>query len=474
MTRRTPPGPKINPFFALVAQAFPRLLPFDPQAFYLHLAKTFGDIAYYSVAGLHVYQLNHPDLVRQVLVDEAPKFHKSRFITRGLRPLAGDGLLTSDGDLWRRQRRLMQPAFQHAHVATYGEVMVTHALRLAERFKEDQIREVHTDMMTLTLGVVVKALFGSDIPAKADHIGALMTAVLDATNARIINAFQIPAWVPTRRNVRERRALAELDHILRRMIQTRRTQLADTTDLLSTLLAATDEESGARMSDRQLRDELMTLFLAGHETTANALTWTWYLLARHPDVDARLAAELDQTLQGRAPTAADLPHLPYTEMVIREAMRLYPPAPGVAREPIEDVTIGGYEVPKGSLVSIITYAIHRDPRFFEDPEHFDPERFAPGWMDRMPRYAYLPFGGGPRVCIGNGFALTEARLILATLAQHYRFELATEEPVVPIQLVTLRPKHGLRMRVRLRQARDRQQVARPAPELSLRAAPPRF
>jgi cytochrome P450 len=217
---------------------------------------------------------------------------------------------------------------------------------------------------------------------------------------------------------------------------------------LSALLTAVDAEDGTRMTDRQLRDEMMTLFMAGHETTAMALVWTWYLLARHREVEARLAGELRQALRGRAPTLADLARLPYTEMVVREAMRLYPPAPGFTREPIEDVTIGGYEVPKGSLVTVITWALHRDPRFFPDPERFDPERFGPGWEERVPRFAYLPFGGGPRVCIGNGFAMTEARLIVAAVAQRYRLQLEPDQEVVPIQLVTVRPKDGIRMRIR--------------------------
>jgi cytochrome P450 len=451
--RRTPDGPKINPFLALAAQAFPRLLPFDPQAFYLHIARTFGDLAYYRAGPLKVYQVNHPDLIRQVLVDRADKFHKARFITRALKPLAGHGLLTSDGDLWRQQRKLMQPAFHHKHVASYADIMVSHATRMLDSFRDGEAREIHSDMMKLTLGVVVKSLFGTDLTDDGDHIGQLMTTVLDATNARVINAFQIPYWVPTWRHLRERRAIRKLDAILQRMIQARRASASDPGgDLLSLLFATRDEESGARMSERQLRDEMMTLFLAGHETTANALTWTWYLLSEHPEADAKLAAELDRTLNGRTPTAADLADLPYTEMVIREAMRLYPPAPAFAREPIEDVMLGGYEVPKGSLVTIITYALHRDARFFEDPERFDPERFAPGWVERIPRYGYLPFGGGPRVCIGNGFALTEARLILATMAQRYRCTLASTQPVVPMQLVTLRPKHGLRMTVRARTA----------------------
>jgi cytochrome P450 len=217
---------------------------------------------------------------------------------------------------------------------------------------------------------------------------------------------------------------------------------------LSVLLAAADEESGARMSDQQLRDEMMTLFLAGHETTANALTWTWYVLSQHPDVEARLADELRRVLGGRAPKAADLQQLPHTEMVIRESLRLYPPAAGFAREPIEDIQVGGYEIPKGSLITVNTYALHRDPKLFNDPERFDPERFAAGWETRIPRYAYLPFGGGPRVCIGNGFAMMEARLIVATLAQRWRFLLEPDQQVIPAQLVTLRPKNGIRMKLK--------------------------
>jgi cytochrome P450 len=443
---RRPPGPKINPALALLAQLVPRWLPFDPQAFYLHIAQTFGDVGYYHVLGLHVYQVNHPDLIRQILLDESEKFEKARFIKRGFAPLAGQGLLTSDGDLWRRQRRLIQPAFQPKHLTAYADIMATRAQRLAESFRDGEERDIHFEMMTLTLGVVVKNLFGFDIDEDGDRLADLMTAVLDATNARLINAFQIPPWVPTIRNLRERRAIRSLDAILQRMIHTRRTAASPPDDdLLARLLAARDEESGDGMSDRQLRDEMMTLFLAGHETTANALTWTIYLVSQHSEVADRLGRELDDVLGSRTPTVADLPKLTYTEMVLRESMRLYPPAPGFAREPVEDVTIGEYTVPKGSLVSIITTALHRDKRFFPDPDRFDPERFAAGWMERLPRYAYLPFGGGPRVCIGNNFAMMEARLILATLAQRWRFTLAPNQDVKAIQLVTLRPKGGLRV-----------------------------
>jgi cytochrome P450 len=306
-------------------------------------------------------------------------------------------------------------------------------------------------MTRLTLGIVVKTLFGEDLPPEANQIGRSMVAVLDATNERMNSVLRIPPWVPTPRNLREKRSLAELDATIQSLIRTRRASPEGRDDLLSVLLAATDAESSAGMSDRQLRDEMTTLFLAGHETTATGLTWTWYLLSRHPEVAERLTGELDRVLAGRAPLANDLPNLPYTEMVVREAMRLYPPAPGFAREPIEAVTIGGYDVPKGSLIVVNTYVLHRDARFFADPERFDPERFAPGFEERIQRYAYLPFGGGPRICIGNSFAMMEARLILATMAQYYRLSLDPDEPVRPVQLVTLRPNRPVRMRVERRQ-----------------------
>jgi cytochrome P450 len=448
-----PPGPYINTPLAVIAQLVPRLFPFDPLAFGLDNARRFGDILHYHVGPLHVYQLNHPDFARQILVEEAERFHKATLIKRAFQPFAGEGLLTSDGALWRQQRKLMQPAFNHSHLTTYGAVMVEHAQRMADAFTDGEVLEVTATMAELTLGIVVRCLFGADISHEVSDIGRLMVAVLDAANQRLNSPVHLPSWVPTPRNVREKRALARVDLLFHQLIAKRRAAAGGASDdLLSVLLAAADEESGARMSDQQLRDEMMTLFLAGHETTATALTWTWYLLSQHRDVEDRLHAELDRVLQGRAPSVADLPKLPYTDMVVREAMRLYPSAPGVAREPIVDVTIGGYTVPKGSLVTVNSYALHRDPRFFPNPDRFEPERFAPGWEDRVPRYAYLPFGGGPRVCIGNGFAMMEARLIVATIAQRWRLVLEPGQTIVPIQLVTVRPRGGIRMTVTRREA----------------------
>jgi cytochrome P450 len=253
MGRRYPDGPKINLLLALVGQLLPRIFPYDPLAFGLSVARQFGDVAYYHVGPIHVYQLNHPDLARQILVEQPEKFHKARFIKRAFRPFAGNGLLTSDGMLWKQQRKLIQPAFHHGHVAAYGNVMVAHARRLIDGVQDGQVREISADMMKLTLGIVVKTLFGADFTREADEVGDLTT----------------------RRNLRERRALGRLDAMLQDVIRTRRASGEHTGDLLSMLLMAVDEDSGARMSDRQLRDEMMTLFLAGHETTANALTWAW-------------------------------------------------------------------------------------------------------------------------------------------------------------------------------------------------------
>jgi len=444
-----PAGPRINFPLAVVGQLLS--LPFDGLEFAVKISREFGDIAHYKFGPLHIYQLNHPDLVRRILVEQPEKFYKPKLIKLAFRPFAGEGLFTSDGALWKQQRRLMQPAFHHRHLAVYGDVMVEHATRLADSWAAGQIREMVGEMTGLTLGIVVKTLFGGDLQ-EVEAIGRQMLEMLHATNRRLNSAFQIPTWVPTPGNLRERRAVARVDEITRVLIQARRAEPEKRDDLLSLLLAAVDEESGARMSDQQLRDEMMTLFLAGHETTAGALTWTWYLLSRHPEVEARLIDELRTVLAGRAPTAADLPKLPYAEMVIRESMRLYPPAPGFAREPVEDVEIGGYVVPKGSLIIVNTFALHRDPRFFPDPERYGPERFGPGWEERIPRFAYLPFGGGPRVCIGNGFAMMEARLILATIAQRFKLSMTNDAAIKPVQIVTVRPSGPVRMQIEKRAA----------------------
>ncbi len=450
MKPKYPDGPRINYARAIASHIFPAWFKSDLLGFGLTMARNYGDIAYYRFGPLRVYQLNHPDLVRQVLFEQPEKFHKPRLVKRAFRPIAGNGLLTSDGELWKQQRKLIQPAFHHRQLAAYGEVMVAHTLRRIQPFTEGEVRDIASEMTKLTLDIVVSSLFGSELPQEARGIGDSMDAVRDAAAYRVNRPLHLPSWVPTRRHLRERRALAEVEQVFRALISARRASNDNREDLLSMLLAAVDEESGTGMSDQQLRDEMMTLFLAGHETTATALTWTWYLLSRHPEVDAKLHEELHCVLDGRAPQAADLPKLPYTERVIRESMRLFPPGPAFGREPIEDVEIGGYTVRAGSIVIVNTFALQRDPRFYADPERFDPDRFGPGWEERIPRYAYLPFGGGPRVCIGNGFAMMEARLILATVAQHFKLSLESPDEITPVQTVTLRPSGPVRMRLQRR------------------------
>jgi cytochrome P450 len=450
VTSRTfPDGPRLNFPIVAIAQMFPRRFPFDPLAFNVSLARKYGDIAFFRLGPLRVYQVNRPDLIREVLVDQAHKFHKPRLLKRGARRMLGSGLLTSDGNLWKQQRKLIQPAFRHDRLSKYSDTMVAHSLRIVESFRDGEVVDISAVMGKLTQSVVVKALFGEDLPPEIADVGDALLTVSEAANQRLNAVLQLPSWVPTRKNLHERKALARLDVVLRLLIHTRRNSGLQHDDLLSVLLEATDDESHARMSDHQLRDELMTLFLAGQDTTANALTWTWYLLARHRGVEVKLREELARVLAGRPPAAADLPALGYVEMVLRESMRLFPPVPAFAREPVEDVVLGGYPIAKGSLITFSTYALHRDPKFFPDPERFDPERFAPGCEESRPRYSYLPFGGGPRICIGNGFAMMEARLILASIAQRCSLTLDPIVEIAPKQVVTLRPDGPVRMRVRI-------------------------
>jgi cytochrome P450 len=445
-----PPGPSITLPMLIAGFLFPKRFPFDPLRFGLDNARQFGDIVYYQVGPLRVYQLNHPDLARQVLVDQADKFYKPQLLKRAFRPFAGGGLLTSDGALWKQQRKLIQPAFHPSQMPAYAAVMVTHTERMLATFRNGAVIDVGETMSKLTMGIVVKTLFGTDFTKEANEVAQLMGAVLEGANQRLNSPLSPPAWLPTKRHRRERRSLTRLDAMLVSMIDARRASTEHRQDLLSVLLAARDEDSQQQMSDRQLRDEMMTLFLAGHETTATAMTWIWYLLSQHPASEARLIEELDRVLGDRVPSVADLPSLPLTEMIVREALRLYSPVAGVAREPIEDVSILGYTVPKGSLVTVNSHMLHRDERFFDHPDTFDPDRFSGKWEERIPRYAYLPFGGGPRVCIGNGFAMMEARLILATVAQRFRLSLEPGQDIVPMQLVTVRPKNGLKMKLHKR------------------------
>jgi cytochrome P450 len=306
------------------------------------------------------------------------------------------------------------------------------------------------EMMGVTLQVVAQALFSADASADVATVGHALDVVLAETNYRMLHLFQPPLELPTRRNRRFVRSRGTLDRIVYRIIDERLRTEENNGDLLSLLVHARDEDTGERMNRKELRDEVITLYLAGHETTAMNLTWTWYLLSQHPQVERNLHDELDSVLGGRTSTVEDLPKLRYTTMVIAESLRLYPPAWSVARQAIQDDEVGGYAVPKGAPITMVQYITHRHPEFWDDPECFDPERWTPDRAAKRPKFTYFPFGGGPRLCIGNNFALMEAQLILATLAQHYRVQVVPGHPVVPEPLLTLRPKYGMQVTLEAR------------------------
>ena len=325
--------------------------------------------------------------------------------------------------------------------------MVSYAERMLDKWKHGEVRDIHSEMMQLTLEIAAKTLFNADVTSEASDVGAALQMLLADFNDRFDRRIPLPRWLPTPANLRAFRAVRRLDAIIYGFIEQRRASAENPGDLLSLLLAVMDEETGSGMTNRQLRDEAMTLFLAGHETTALALSWTWYLVAQHPDVQAKLVAEWQRVLGGRLPTVADLPQLTYTEMVVREAMRLYPPAYLLGREATKECEIGGYRVPVGTTLWMCQWVVHRDPRNFANAETFDPDRWADGLLQRLPKYAYFPFGGGPRGCIGNTFALMEAVLVLAAIGQKFRFTLLSEHPVTPWPSFTLRPKAGIMMRL---------------------------
>ena len=414
----------------------------DPLVYFDGIARKYGDIAGMRVLNVRIFLLSHPDYIENVLVTHPRKFIKGRVLKANKR-VFGEGLLTSESDFWLRQRRLAQPAFHKARIAGYAATMVEYTERLLREWRDGEERDIHAEMMRLTLHIVGKTLFDADVTRDADDVGRSMEQLLEI-GANFRRTLLVPQWLPTPTNLRLEFAIRKIEKILYRIIAERRASGRDAGDLLSMLLAAQDED-GSRMTDRQLRDEAITLFLAGHETTANALSWTWWLLAQHPAVEARLHEELRGVLGQRSPALEDLPNLAYTNNVLTESMRLYPPAWGVARTAIEEHEIAGYRIPVGSGISFAQWTVHRDARWYDAPEEFRPERWEGDLLKRLPRFAYFPFGGGPRQCIGNTFALMEAALTLATVAQRYRFRLVPGHPVVPLASITLRPRHGIRV-----------------------------
>ncbi|HWK89527.1 MAG TPA: cytochrome P450 [Longimicrobium sp.] len=435
-----PPGPR-GPLAGVRGfRAFHR----DPARALADVHRRHGDVAQFRVGPAHLYLLSHPDLVRDVLVTHHRNFIKSKALQRA-RIILGEGLLTSEGDFHLRQRRLSQPAFHRDRVAAMGATMVRHAEAAGARWRPGVEMDAAREMNHLALAIAGETLLGAGVEAEADAIGRALDDVLSLFK-RLHNPFgALLDRLPVPGTLRMRRARQRLDQTILRAIAQRRALGEERGDLLGLLLAARDDEGdGGGMTDAQLRDELLTLFLAGHETTANALAWTWHLLALHPQAEARLHAEVDAALGARPAAADDYARLPYTRGVLAEAMRLYPPAWVVGREPLEDYEAGGTRIRAGTIVLMSQYVIHRDPRWWDAPAEFRPERWTPELEASLPRFAYFPFGAGPRKCIGEGFAWMEGVLALATLARRWKLRHAPGARVAAKPLITLRAT-GLRM-----------------------------
>ena len=443
---RALPGPKGLPFLGVSLNLLR-----NPLEVMRSAAREYGDIVRIPVILQSRILLNHPDYIQQVLIFQQNKFHKSTLSKEATERLLGQGLLISEGDFWRRQRRLAQPAFHRHRINEYSSAMVECAEAQGRTWRDGETRNMAEEMMALTLEAAVRTLFGTTLPGEAKRVGHAMSFLMRYSLGRARKPINIPASWPTPRNKRATREYDFLDSLVYRIISERKAQPSSNhrNDLLSMLMGAMDED-GSQMSPKQLRDETMTLFLAGHETTALTLAWTWYLLSENPAAETRLHEELRDVLGGRPPEVADLARLPYLHAVVNEVLRLYPPAYLLARTAIAPFTIGGYDFGPGETVLMSQWVMHRDSRYYDEPDAFRPERWLDGLADRLPPGAYFPFGDGPRRCIGQGFAMLESALVIATLAQQFQFRLAPGRPVVPEPLVTLRPKHGISMTIRAR------------------------
>jgi cytochrome P450 len=422
----------------------------DILGFFDRTKQEFGDVAYFRLGNRRSMLLSHPADIEQVLVTENRHFIKNFAVSFFLQPLLGNGLLLNEGQSWLQQRRLIQPAFSRQRVEGYASSMVDMTERMLGSWTEGQHRDIGMDMLQLTMAIAGKTLLDVDVGGRYIEVAQLLEQVMYGFLERIGSPVPVPFWIPTPAHRRLKRAINKLDTILLEMIDERRRSGIDRGDFLSLLINARDEDDGSAMSNAQLRDEVMTMFLAGHETTANALTWTCYLLGQDPAIQQQLHDEAADLLGGRRPTAADVAHLPLCERIVREGMRLYPPAFVVGRRPVEDITIAGHRMPQGTNVLMSQWVVQRDERWFTRPSEFDPTRWEGDWQSRIPKYAYFPFGGGPRVCIGNAFAMQEAVILLAMIFERFELKAITQPPVPMQPAVTLRPAQPILMEVRRR------------------------
>jgi len=416
----------------------------------LRMSQQFGDIGAFHFGPRMVPLLNSPDLIRSVLVDQEANFEKTATVRALAVPVVGNGIFLSEGEQHRQQRRLLAPLFQHRRVLSYAQTIVKCTEHLLEQWKEGATILLANEMRRLTLWIISQVLFGADISGEERQLGEALTDTFRYFTDAITNPIHLPQSWPTPRNRQARQALAQVNATSYRMIEERRQSGEERNDFLSLVLHAQQDGQSCPLSDQEIRDEALSLFVAGHETIANALTWCWYVLSQHSEISARMRAEGDRVLAGRLPTAADLPHLPYTLQVLKEALRLYPPVYAFTRRAISPIQLGNYQIPKDTSVVISPYTLHRRPSLFPEPECLEPERFAPEQERNIVHYRYIPFGAGPHICLGMHFALLEGHLILAALAQRLTFEFVGTRPVEPEPLLTLRPKGGVPMRVRWR------------------------
>ena len=436
-----PPGPRGYPVLGVLPQ-----LRSNPISTFIDAANRYGDVVHLKAGPYHGFLLSNPADIKHVLQDNARNYHKSPLYDR-LRDSLGNGLLTSEDSFWLRQRRLAQPAFHRQRLVAMADRMVDCTEQMLERWHHTASAGTTIDlveeMMGLTQAIIVRTMFSTDLGRTAEIVNRTWPII----NRRIGETFwstKLETRLPLPANRHFWRALSELDSVVYRIIEDRRQSRRDEADLLSMFLSARDEETGAGMTDRQLRDEVMTMLLAGHETTSLALSWTYYLLSEHPEVEQRIADEVDKVIGEGRPSFAHVDRLSFTRRTLEESLRLYPPAWGFSRLAMGDDEIAGYRIPKGSITFLIPFVIHRRPNLWPDPDRFDPERFAPEHESARPRFAYIPFGGGPRGCIGNQFAMLEAQLIVASIAQRFRVELVPGQEIRPEPLITLRPKPGIR------------------------------
>ena len=422
----------------------------NPTEFLRTLANL-GDVTFLKLGGNPAYFLNHPDFIRDLLVTSNAKFIKGRALQRSKR-LLGEGLLTSEGSAHLRQRRMISPAFHREKIKTYAEAMTEYATKMANEWQVGEVRDIDQEMMRLTLQIVGKTLFNANVEDEANEVGAALTAIIQMFNYLLLPFSELLEKLPIPQARRFNRSKETLDKVIYGIINERRKSGEDKGDLLSMLLLAQDEDDGATMSDEQVRDECLTLFLAGHETTANALTWTFYLLSQNPEKMAKLSEELDSVLpDGKIPSIEDLPNLKYTESVLAESMRLFPPAWAIGRLALEEHKFGGYEVPKGALVLLSPYIMHRDARFWDNADEFVPERWETlSIKEAGNKFIYFPFSKGVRSCIGEGFAWAEGILLIATLLSKWNLKLMPEQQIGLSPLMTLRPKFGMKMKIKKR------------------------